>query len=104
MYVISKKIGDEFYFLSEVYFGSDLCPHFPQIIVKTQWLWADPNCLDCPYVSDYLYFENKTDAYSLFIALDLLGDETILYEIRYVEVSADHPENVAPREEVPGNE
>lgn len=86
MYVIAKKKGDEFYYLSEVYFGSDRSRDMPQAIVKTQWLWADPDCLDYPYVSDLLYFENKTDAYALLVAMELLGDATILYQVVSVGV------------------
>lgn len=86
MYVIAKKRGDEFYFLSEVYFGSDLADECPQVMVRTQWQWADLSELDYPYVSDLMYFENKADAYALLVAMDLLGEETCDLCVQDVEV------------------
>lgn len=90
MYVIAKKRGDEFSFLSEVFFGSDLTKKFPQVMVRTQFTFSDLPELDYPYNSDLMYFENKADAYALLVAMDLLGAETC--DLRVMDV------------EVPGNE
>lgn len=87
MYVIAKKVGDEFYFLSEVFFGSDLSKDCPSTMVRTQFTWADLFEIDYPYNPDLMYFEDKTDAYSLLVAMDHLGAETIGFRVVDVEVS-----------------
>lgn len=85
MYVIGKVKGEEFYFLSEVDFGSNLSPEMPEVLVHTQWTWADPSSLDYPYNADLMYFENRSDAYALLVAMDLMGEEIITYQIICVE-------------------
>lgn len=98
MYVIVKKDGDELYVLAEVYFGSDLCPDMPEVIVKTQWTSVDPSDIDAPYMADLMFFQNKTDAFALLVSMTLFGEEILLYDVVPVLGWC-----IAPIEEVPGD-
>ena len=85
MYVIVNKNGDELCVLSEVYFGSDLCPDMPDVFVKTHWTSIDPSTLDAPYMADLLFFQDKAHAYALLVAMKQFGVEILFYEVVYVE-------------------
>ena len=76
MYVIAKKHGDKFCFLTEVHFGSDLSFGSPSVSLRTCWELAELNELDYPYVPKLMYFDSKTQAYSFLLTLEFYGDET----------------------------
>lgn len=84
MYVIVRKDPDCYSFLSEVYFGSTRHPDSPMIHVACTWIpYPDPysNLLD----SDLIYFENRSEAYSLLVAMELCGEETCSCFVTFME-------------------